>query len=408
MIGITPTARPVRPSAVAFVVLCLVATALAGVVPAPAAAKPKQGGRHQPTVRILAPKREARTARKTLAVRVRVPTTKGFHAEVSHVDVTGRFHRRGHLLEATLRRGRDYALGENLLAVRVGRGRVLPTTVPFVSLRQAKDLLKVTELAAHGTKPLRFRIRASAPLVGLEVTIDGKRYRVGSVEGRRAWTVAVGASDGVHFGSNEIVVAAERAGSKRYDREVVHFGVGRAAPLAGAGADQVTRSGKAVVLRGGSTVAGSRHGSLIYRWHIVKKPAGSQARIADGTKVNARLLPDLPGAYRVQLDRGAGEQGDGGRRRRRRRREASSTEAAAQPTCLEAALTPLTPAGTGGSDGNGPTGKGAGPNYEPSGGNTPFVPLDPTRIAPLRHPGRRTVDPPAAAGSEQVAERRRG
>jgi hypothetical protein len=371
-----------RPSAAAFAVLCLVAL-VGAAVPALAAAKPKHRKAHPGKATVLTPKREARTAGKTLAVRVRVSTPKSFHAEVSSVDVTRRFHRHGRIFEATLRRGRDYGLGENLLAVRVGKGRQLPTMVPFVSLSRAKGLLKVTKLAAHGRTPLRFRISAAAPLAGLKVTVDGRRYRVGSIEGRRGWTIAVGATDGVHYGANQVVVAAEREGSKHYDREVVHFGVGRGAPLAGAGADLVTRSGKAVTLRGGSTMAGSKRGSLIYRWEIVKKPAGSHARIAHGTKVNARLLPDLPGAYKVRLTVARVSKATAAAENAPKATASSAEEEATKPTCLEAALTPLTPAGGGG---NAP-GKASAttPNYEPN-GNGPLVPLSPLESPPCVTP----------------------
>jgi hypothetical protein len=339
--AVRPRRRPLAAASLVFV-LCL-AAALAGAVVPALAAKPKHHGQ-APKVEILAPQREARTAGKTLQVRVRATTGTGLRAEVSGTDVTGRFHRHGKLFEATLRRGRDYKVGENTLAVWAGKGRALPATVPFVALTQARGLLKVTKLAAHGTKPLRFRVRAAAPIVGLKVTVNHYRYATGAVEGRRAWTIAIGASDGARFGANTIVVAAERKGSKRFDRERIRFHIGRGTPLAGAGADQTTRTGKAVVLHGGSTMAGSRHGSLLYRWKIVAKPYGSHARIANGTSKNARLLPDLPGAYKVRLTAArvsartaAKEQGAA---------NGSSAETAPQPTCLEAAPVALTPAGT--------------------------------------------------------------
>jgi hypothetical protein len=344
-----PAARPRRPRTLALVVVLCLAAALAGAaLPALAAAKPKHGGGHPPKAKILAPKRDARTAGKTLEVRVRATSKAAFSAEVSGTDVTGRFHRHGNLLEATLRRGQDYQVGENLLAVTVGKGeRTLPTTVPFVSLKQAKGLLEVTRLAAHGTEPLRFGIRASAPVVGLKITVDGHPYPVGAVEGRRSWTIAIGASDGARYGANTIVAAAEREGSKRFDRERVHFHIDRGAPLAGAGKDQITRTGKAVVLHGGSTEAGTRKGSLVYRWKIVAKPHGSHARIADGTSRDAHLLPDLPGSYKVRLvaarvsDKVAAEDRSGGKAA-----TASSAETATQPTCLEWASTPLVPVGS--------------------------------------------------------------
>ncbi|MBS1845551.1 MAG: hypothetical protein JST53_14135 [Actinobacteria bacterium] len=348
MIAIRRAFCPRRRPAAAFVVLCLVAASAFAAVPSLAAAKPKHQGRTA-EARILAPKRDARTTGKTLHVRVRTSAKAPFSVQVDGTDVTNRFHRHGKFLEATLRRGSDYRVGENLLAVTVGKGaRALPATTSFVSLKQAKGLLKVTKLAAHGSAPLRFRIRASASLVGLRVTVNGKRYPLGAAEGRRRWTIAIGASDGARYGSNSIVAAAEREGSKRFDRERLRFHVDRGAPLAGAGADQVTRTGKVVILRGGSTVAGTRKGSLLYRWKITAKPHGSHARIADGTSKEARLLPDLPGDYKVRLvaarvsAKVAAEDRESGKAA-----TASATEAATQPTCLEWASTPLVPASSG-------------------------------------------------------------
>jgi hypothetical protein len=372
-----------RPLAVALVVVLCLAGALAGTAVPALAAKPKHH-RPAPQVEILAPKREARVSGKSLTVRLRASTATAFRAAVSGTDVTGRFHRHGKLLEATLRRGRDYQVGENLLSASVGKGRRLPTTVPFVSLTRARGLLKVTKLAAHGTRPLRFRIRAAAPLAGLKVSVDHQRYRVGRVEGKRSWTIAIGASDGAHFGANTLVAAAEREGSKRFDREEVHVRIGRGAPLAGAGADQTTRSGRAVTLRGGSTMAGSKSGALIYRWQIVQKPAGSHARIAHGTKVNASLLPDLPGAYKVKLSAARVSKATAAKERSPKATASSAeAEAAAKPTCLEAAVTPLSPAGGGG---NASASASATPGYEPDELNGPLVALSPLEAPPCVTP----------------------
>lgn len=383
MIGIRPAASSCRrlPAAV-FVVLCLAAALVAGAVPA-LAAKAKKHPR--PSVAVLAPKGDARVAGRTLEVRVRASTTKAFDATIDGTDVSGRFHRHGGLLEATLRRGRDYRLGENLLAVSVGKGRSLPTTVPFVALVKAEGLLKVTKLAAGGNRPLRFRIRASAPLAGLKVSVDGRRYPIGSAEGRRAWTIAIGASDGAHFGANTLLVAAEREGSKRYDRDRLRFHIGRGAPLAGAGRNQTTRTGKAVVLRGGTTMAGKGKGPLAYRWKIVAKPSGSHARIADGTSKNARLLPDLPGSYKVELT-AARVSAATAAKERLPRATASATEAAAKPTCLEAVPLPLTPAGGNGSASASASATGQG-EAETVTGTSPLVPLipleSPTCVTPI-------------------------
>jgi hypothetical protein len=372
VIGTRLAARPRRrlSAAVLAFVLC-VATTLAGAAATALAAKPKPGA--HPKVVILAPHREARVAGKTLRVRVRASATTGLHATVSGIDVTRRFHRAGGMLEATLRRGRDFRSGENTLAVAVGKGRVLPVTAPFVAVSRDKGLLKVSKIGAHGRRPLGIEIRSAAPLERLRVAIDGHRYPIGSPEGQRRWTIAIGASDGAHYGRNTVEVLAEREGSPRFDQEKVHFKIGRGAPLAGAGPDLTTRTGRAVTLRGGSTKAGSRKGALIYRWEIVQRPPGSHARIANGTSRNARLLPDLPGPYKVRLtaarvSKATAAREDGAKA------SASAVETAAKPTCLEAAPTPLTPAKASST-----------PSYEPD-GSGPFLPLNPLESPPCVTP----------------------
>jgi hypothetical protein len=403
VIGTHPAVRPRRHlSAAVFVVLCLTVAVVAAAVPTLAAAKPKHGKGHSGKAVILAPKRDARTAGKTLQVRVRTSTKGPYTAEVGGVDVTRRFHRHGKFLEATLRRGSDYKVGENLLAVTVGKGdRTLPATVPFVSLKQDKGLLNVTKLAAHGTAPLRFRIRASAPVVGMRVAVNGTVYPLGSVGSRREWTIAIGASDGAHYGANTIVVAAERAGSKRFDRERLGFHIARGAPLAGAGSDQITRTGKAVVLHGGSTIAGTHKGSLVYRWKIIGKPHGSHARIADGTSRDARLLPDLPGSYKVRLVAArVGEKVAAEEREGEKVATASSAEESTQPTCLEWASTPLIPA-----SGESASANAAKPGAEGEAGSLPFEPLEaPACVTPI---GELTPPPlppqvEGALGSDEV------
>ncbi|HVX34034.1 MAG TPA: hypothetical protein VHA80_12920 [Solirubrobacterales bacterium] len=381
MIDTRPAQRPRRPltaAAIAFV-LCLAAVLVGAARPA-LAAKAKHGG--HPKVAILAPKRDARIFGKTLKVRVRASTTTGLYAAVSGTDVSARFHRHGGLLEARLRRGRDFRLGENTLAVSVGKGRVLPVTVPFVAVSRDAGLLKVKKLTAHGTRPLGIQIRAAARLERLRVTINHHRYPIGAPEGRRRWTVAIGASDGTHFGRNTVDVLAEREGSTRWDEQRIRIHVGRDAPLAGAGPDLTTRTGRAVTLRAGSTKAGSRGGALIYRWQIVEKPAGSHARIADGTSRNARLLPDLQGPYKVRLTAARVSKATAARERAAKA-TASGAEVAPKPTCLEAALTPLTPA------------KGSStPNYEPRGGAGPFLPLNPLESPPCVTPIGEPTPPP--------------
>src|SRR6202012_5680023 len=95
-----------------------------------------------------------------------------------------------------------------------------------------------------------------------------------------------------------------------------------------------TRSGRAVSLNADATKAGTRKGSLLYRWKIVKQPRGSRAQIVDPTSSTARLLPDLPGSYQVRL---VAARVDAKGLRRAKAMETKATASAAttpEPVCL--------------------------------------------------------------------------
>ncbi len=292
-----PAPRPRGPLRLGAALLALLVAA--GLLAAPAFAA--KGADHA-RIDVISPSYEGRVTTKTLVVKMKVSTTAVFYATVAGHDVSKRFHHEGGYYVATLRRGQDFRVGENALVIGTGLGKARRvTTVPFTALRHAKGFLTVSELPAVGYKPLRFRLRTTAPVSGLRVTINGHRYPLTDVVGRRVWTLPIGAGDGLRYGRNALVAAAERSGNERYDSESINFHVGRGTPLAGAGPNLRTRSGRAVVLNGGDTKAGTRKGSLLYRWKIVRQPRGSRARIVDPTARTARLLPDLPGSYRVRL-----------------------------------------------------------------------------------------------------------
>ena len=173
MIGTSSAARPARRLIAVALVLCLAAALAGAAFPALSAAKPKQGGGHAPKAEILVPKRDARTAGKTLQVRVRDTGKAAFSASVSGTDVTGRFHRHGNLLEATLRRGRDYQVGENLLAVTVGE-RAAPAGDRPIRLPEAG------QGPAEGDQARRPRHRSAAlphPRLGAGCRCEGRGQR---------------------------------------------------------------------------------------------------------------------------------------------------------------------------------------------------------------------------------------
>lgn len=321
--------------------LAVFALLLIALLVGTAAAAPKSGprGSGEARIEVLSPA-EGKRVNRALSVRLRVSSTADFRATVAGHDVTRRFERRGKLLEARLRLKRDFRRGENHLLVATGRGKARrATTIEFVSRGRHEPLLEASTSRTRSARtPLRVRLRVSEPVERLGLSLNGRRVRLGSPQGQRTWVVALGADNGLRFGRNSLSASAERTASGHFDRERLRFHLDRSAPLVGAGPDRLTRTGRAVTLDGSSTrAAGSR--GLVYRWQIVKKPKRSRARIAASTAKVARLLPDLPGTYKVRL---LAAPASAATIAAERRDSASASAEAAQPTCLQ-------PAGSGAS-----------------------------------------------------------
>jgi hypothetical protein len=317
------------------VALCLLA--LAAIAAAPAAVAAKKAPARAARIDILAPRVEARVG-ATLLARVKVSTTKGFSASLAGHNVTKRFHRHGGVMEAELKRGRDYRLGHNALLIAAGTGRAMRAyTARFVSRAHDGGLVTVTRLdPGSESTPLRFRVKVSHRVARLKVDVDGHRIATAAGEQRRrTWTFAVGAADGAHFGSNTLRASAERVDGESYDGETIPFTVSRAAPLVGAGPNRRTRPGLAVPLDGTRTQAGKKNGVLAYRWQIVGRPKGSHAGIVDATRRDGRLLPDLPGTYRVRLQVARTTKRAAAERTKRAKGAATASAATApEPVCL--------------------------------------------------------------------------
>ena len=72
------------------------------------------------------------------------------------------------------------------------------------------------------------------------------------------------------------------------------------APLADAGADQVSLRHMVVALDGSSS-SDANNDPLSFAWTPLSKPTGSATALANPTSSNPNLIPDLPGQYVVQL-----------------------------------------------------------------------------------------------------------
>jgi hypothetical protein len=110
--------------------------------------------------------------------------------------------------------------------------------------------------------------------------------------------IVISRSNGVRFGRNRFVVRVRYPSGQR--RIVRVFTVSRERPLAAAGSDRhLPGPGRVQLSAVGSMPA--HGGSLRYRWLIVRKPAGSRARLLGATSRRARLITDRPGTYMLHL-----------------------------------------------------------------------------------------------------------
>ncbi len=108
----------------------------------------------------------------------------------------------------------------------------------------------------------------------------------------------VGAAHGLRFGSNRLVVQAER--DRFYTRVVRSVRVTRGGPLIGAGASRSTTERRAVRL-GSKAMRAARGGALRYHWRLLSAPRGSRARLSDVSAARPWLRPDVRGVYRLRL-----------------------------------------------------------------------------------------------------------
>ncbi len=180
--------------------------------------------------------------------------------------------------------GRDYDAVRFLVGKR-HRGYL------SLSLPQGGGTALIAQVSIGGATPRR-----------LSATLNGRRLRwpLGIVSGRHQM-LRLAANDGLRFGANRLTVFAARSDGV-FDVERRRLLVTRKGPLVGAGRDRRAVPGVRVRLDGRSSRAAlGPSATLGYRWQIVRKPAGSKAKLRRAGSALPLLRPDKPGTYRVRL-----------------------------------------------------------------------------------------------------------
>ncbi len=174
----------------------------------------------------------------------------------------------------------------------------------------AVGLLALASSAPAAGRPFEVRTSQRAGMIRVQVLPNGANVRwqaylngrnvtsaLGYVPPSGRWIV-ISATNGVRFGRNRLVIQARYPG--RIRKIVRTFTVSRSRPLAAAGPDrQLLGAGRVRLSAAGSSPA--RAGSLRYRWVIVRKPAGSTARLIRASTAHPQLITDAPGTYLLHL-----------------------------------------------------------------------------------------------------------
>ena len=242
------------------------------------------------------------------SVRIVVKVGRGvrsFRASVGAKDVTRAFRAADGGTErvAVLSSGRTPGLrfGRNSVVVATGdgRGHRWYSTVRFVLARRVGGLLEGSGAEPGCGTGSRVSVDLSRPGLSLSVSVGGgRRFSIpGGVQRSRTLT----ADNGLKPGRNTILVRALDPSRGAYQERRLFVVMPAGTPVAGAGAGRRSRTGKLVSFNAGASVGPVGSRTLRYRWTIVKRPAGSRARLRNATAVRPSLRPDRPGRYVLRV-----------------------------------------------------------------------------------------------------------
>jgi hypothetical protein len=279
-------------------------------------------------VQFVRPTGDTLVGKGTGPIRVIVQLRAG--ARLTKVDVDGvdvtRFLRRtpGDVYGGLLRFGLHLHYGYNdAFAQAAGRAGGRATAhVRFIVAQRDDRLLRLSSFRVQtSAAPLQVSVREApsthvgailsvAQGVSARVYVNDRRVDRGFSLHARRLVVGLGAGEGLRFGRNLVQILVHKThpyqGQSRYDIESRTVYIGRAAPIASAGADQTVMQGDSVQLDGDATKLPPGWATRSFRWKIVSAPAGSAARLRNASRGVASLVPDRPGVYDVRVSvRGA-------------------------------------------------------------------------------------------------------
>jgi hypothetical protein len=166
--------------------------------------------------------------------------------------------------------------------------------------KQAKPkALKIAALEV-GTKagPLTLRVRAGIQSQ-VWLTVNGKPVRHPfETAGPKVQQIELRAVDGLRAGQNQLRLRARRAGVVSVAKRSVVVPAWALRADAGEDTDAISSLHAQV---GTAPAPGSPGGELNYRWRIVERPHGGQAKLVGGARPQSALRARKPGTYVLQL-----------------------------------------------------------------------------------------------------------
>ncbi|MDW5597899.1 hypothetical protein VSS74_26330, partial [Conexibacter stalactiti] len=170
---------------------------------------------------------------------------------------------------------------------------------PAAAAPAANAKLVTVALPRSARGGARLVVRVQRRLDGATVVVNGRALRTPLLRRARQRTVIqLGATHGLRFGANRVVVRATGFdGGRQIVRRTVR--IGRGSPLVGARVRGSALQGTPIQLDAGATR--SQRGRPVYRWRVVAGPRRASARLRGAATARPRLVASHPGRHQLPL-----------------------------------------------------------------------------------------------------------